>query len=347
MTTVTEDAAWDAVLRRDRDFDGRVFFAVTSTGIYCRPSCPARRPRRERVRFFGAPGDAEAAGFRACKRCEPVARSISLSERVRAILEQHVEEGITLAELSDLAGASAHHLQRIFKRDLGVSPKDYLAARRTERLKQRLREGHDVTTATYDAGYGSSSRLYSQSNDRLGMTPATYRRGGLGMEIRFTIIDTSLGKLLVGVTERGVCAVALGESQKALAASLREEYPQASIARSEQPALAQAVASIVDQIEGGAPAIELPVDVQATAFQLRVWDALRKIPYGETRTYREIAATIGRPKAVRAVANACANNRVALVIPCHRVIREDGELGGYRWGIGRKEALLALEKKRT
>jgi len=341
---ISDDLAWDAVQRRDRAFDGRVFFAVTSTRVYCRPSCPARRPLRMNVRFFAATRDAEAAGFRACRRCEPDQKRTPLAERVRAIVDERVEEGVTLADLATLTGTSPHHLQRVFKKQFGVSPKEYLAARRAEHFKRQLRSGQNVSDATYEAGYGSSSRLYSQSNARLGMTPATYRRGGLGMEIRYTTLATSLGTLLVGVTDRGVCAVSLGDSAKSLERGLRDEYPNATIEHTDDPALTHAVAAIVGQLDNHAHAIDLPIDVQATAFQLRVWDALRKIPYGETRTYSEIAAAVGQPSAVRAVANACAHNRVAVVIPCHRVIRNDGELGGYRWGLARKKKLLERER---
>lgn len=296
------------------------------------------------VRFFGALGDAESAGFRACRRCEPQRTRTSLAERVRAIVDERVEDGVTLAELASLTKASAHHLQRVFKRQFGISPKEYLAARRAERFKQQLREGKMVSDATYEAGYGSSSRLYSQSNARLGMTPATYRRGGLGMNIRFTTVSTSLGMLLVGITERGVCAVSIGDSDDSLESALHDEYPNATIERADDRALAHAVLAIVEHIDAGSRAADIPLDVQATAFQLRVWDALRRIPYGETRTYSEVAADIGAPTAARAVASACAHNRVAVVIPCHRVVRGDGELGGYRWGVARKKKLLERER---
>lgn len=329
-------------MRRDRAFDGRFVFGVTSTGIYCRPSCSARKPRRENVRFYANNTDAEQAGFRACMRCLPT--ETPLAERVRAVLDQHGEENVTLAEIARAVGASAHHLQRAFKRQFGLSPKEYLGARRAERLKRQLQEGKDVTTATYEAGYGSSSRLYSQANARLGMTPATYRKRGRGMHIRFTTVSTSLGELLVGVTERGVCAVYLADDPTELEAMLRDEFANASIERAESDELREAIATIVGQLEQHAPTIDLPIDVQATAFQLRVWDALRKIPYGETRTYAQVAQSIGEPNAVRAVAGACARNRVAVVIPCHRVVRGDGATGGYRWGDERKRKLIERER---
>jgi len=347
MNAIDEQAAWEAVMGRDRRFDGRFVFAVSSTGIYCRPSCPSRRPRRENVRFFDATGAAAASGYRACLRCRPDQQVTTLPERVRLLLDAAGDGALTLAELAEQTGASPYHLQRSFKDAFGITPRQYLAGRRAERLKAQLRKGDDVTTATVEAGYGSSSRLYSQSNERLGMTPGTYRDGGKGMEIDFTTLATSLGQLLVATTARGVCAVSLGESSEALERALRDELPRASIARSADPALLRSVERIVAQLESGRPAADLPLDLRATAFQLRVWEALRKIPYGQTRTYSEVAAEIGSPAAVRAVASACARNRVALVIPCHRVIREDGQPGGYRWGLQRKRALLENERKRA
>jgi AraC family transcriptional regulator, regulatory protein of adaptative response / methylated-DNA-[protein]-cysteine methyltransferase len=345
--TISNEKAWDAVQRRDPSFDGRVFFAVRTTGIYCRPSCPARRPLRDNVRFFTTRVDAETAGFRACRRCRPAAErapAAALATRVRKLLDAH-PDGITLAELARRTGVSPHHLQRVFREQTGVTPKQYLAAQRTDRLRRTLKEGRDVTTATYEAGYGSSSRLYAQSNARLGMTPATYRDGGRGMEVRFTTVPTPIGTLLVAVTDRGVCGVSLGESASKLERELRDELPNAAIERADDPALAHAVMTIVDQIEGRAThSAELPVDLLATAFQLRVWQELRRVPYGETRSYGEIAAAIGQPKAVRAVAGACARNRVAIVVPCHRVVRNDGASGGYRWGAARKRALLKRER---
>jgi AraC family transcriptional regulator of adaptative response/methylated-DNA-[protein]-cysteine methyltransferase len=342
VTEINSETAWDAVLRRDRAFDGRFVLAVTSTHIYCRPSCPAKKPRRENVRFYATNGEAEKAGFRACLRCLPT--GTPLAERVRNLLDERIDENVSLVELAQLANSSPHHLQRAFKREFGLSPKEYLGARRAERLKQQLKEGKDVTTATYEAGYGSSSRLYSQANARLGMTPATYRNGGRGMHIRYTTVPTSLGQLLVGVTERGVCAVYLHDSAETLEQALRDEFARATIERAEDDSLDRLVHAVAAQVEGHAPTIDLPLDVQASAFQLRVWEALRKIPYGETRTYAEVAEAIGNPAAVRAVASACARNRVAVVIPCHRVVRSDGASGGYRWGEARKRKLLEREQ---
>jgi AraC family transcriptional regulator of adaptative response/methylated-DNA-[protein]-cysteine methyltransferase len=344
--TISDEVAWSAVEARDARLDGRFVFAVRSTGIYCRPSCPARRPRRENVSFFDVPAEAERAGFRACLRCGPDTKKVSLAERVRAAIDERVEDGVTLAELSRLVGVSAAHLQRTFKQQFGASPKEYLAARRAERFKSEVREGKMIAAATFEAGYGSSSRLYSQSDARLGMTPGTYRRGGRGMQIRYATVPTSLGQLLVGITARGICAVSLGDDVPSLERELRSEYREAAIERASDPALDEAIAAIVAQLESRAPAVELPLDLQATSFQLRVWNALRKIPLGETRTYSEVAAAVGEPKAARAVASACANNRVAVVIPCHRVVPAAGGTGQYRWGAARKKAILARERGR-
>jgi AraC family transcriptional regulator of adaptative response/methylated-DNA-[protein]-cysteine methyltransferase len=345
--TLDVDAAWAAVLARDAQFDGRFVYAVSTTGVYCRPICPSRRPRRENVLFFPAPGTAEAAGFRPCLRChprngEPTTTSAAV-ERARAHLEANLDSPVTLAELAREVGLSPYHLQRTFKRLTGVSPKEYAAARRAGRLKARLRGGDTVSRATYEAGYGSSSRVYEQSDTHLGMTPATYRRGGLGAHIRSAVVGTSFGRLLVAATERGVCAVMLGDDDESLEAALAEEYPNATVERS--PAeIGEWVEAIVRHLEGVEPRLDVPVDVRGTAFQWRVWKALQEIPYGSTRSYREVAAAIGAPSAVRAVAGACARNRVALVVPCHRVLRDDGALSGYRWGRERKRRLLEQER---
>ncbi len=347
-----DEAAWTAVASRDARFDGRFVYAVGSTGIYCRPSCPSRRPRRDRVTFFPDPGAAERAGYRACRRCRPRVSSSEQDpaaqavERARAFLDAHPDEPVTLAALANEVGLSPWHLQRTFKRLTGLSPKEYAGARRLERLKEQLKKGDDVTTATYEVGYGSGSRVYEQSNARLGMTPGTYRRGGQGESIRYRITPSPLGLLLVGATGRGLCAVQFGDSAAELEAGLRREYPSAEIeAETEEGGdLALWTATLVRQLEGDSPRLALPLDVRATAFQWRVWKALQEIPRGETRSYGEVAAALGRPGAARAVARACASNRVALAIPCHRVVRGDGEAGGYRWGEERKRELLEREK---
>jgi AraC family transcriptional regulator of adaptative response/methylated-DNA-[protein]-cysteine methyltransferase len=342
--TLDNETRWQATQQRDVTYDGVFVYAVRSTGIYCRPTCPSRRPRREQVEFFGACDEAEAAGFRACRRCHPrqVAPDIAAVEVVCRFIAEHLDESITLATLSAACGISPYHLQRTFKRVTGLTPKQYIAERRMGKLKEHLRDGSDVTTAMYDAGYGSSSRLYERGTGRLGMTPNTYRQGGSGIEIVYTIIDCPLGRLLVATTERGICAVSLGDADDALEQALRKEYPAAEIHPGE-PANSGWVQAIVDFLDGHEFPADLPIDVQATSFQRRVWTFLRTIPSGETRSYGEVARGIDQPTAARAVANACATNPVALIIPCHRVVRGDGAPGGYRWGAERKRTLLARE----
>ncbi len=344
--TPDPEAAWAAVVARDARFDGRFVCAVASTRIYCRPSCPSRRPLRSNVRFFATPEEAEGAGYRACRRCRPrqgeVSRQAEAVRRACAYLEAHLEDSPTLADLSQEVGLSPHHLQRTFKAATGLSPKQYAARLRAAQFKAEVQRGESVTSATYGAGYGSSSRLYEKADANLGMTPGAYRRGGKGMHIRYTLADSPFGRLLVGATERGICAVTLGDEDSILVAELRREYPNAEIGR-DDVALQDWVAEILPRLEGPAAARELPLDLQATSFQWRVWRALQEIPYGETRSYGEIAAALGQPRAVRAVARACAGNRVALVVPCHRVVRGDGETGGYRWGTGRKQRILDRE----
>jgi len=344
---------WNAVMERDSSRDGSFVFAVRSTGIYCRPSCPARRPRREQVSFFNIPEAAEQAGFRACRRCHP-RRAKSIDPRVELVrqichaIDEHDEEPQTLQRLSEQTGVSAHHLQRTFKEVMGITPRQYSESRRLDRFKAKVRKGASVTEAMYDAGYGSSRSLYEKSADRLGMTPAVYGRGGRGMKIVYTTTNTSLGRLLVAATARGVCAVTLGDSDAELVRALFAEYPNASIDSQDtalSPSLNMWLQNVLDCLNGESRPTDLPLDIQATAFQWRVWEELRRIPLGVTRSYQEIANAIGKPTAVRAVASACARNRAALVIPCHRVIREDQSLGGYRWGIQRKEELLQRERE--
>ena len=347
-TDFNRDEAWRAVEQRDARFDGRFVYAVQSTRIYCRPSCPSRRPARERVSFYSAPAAAEQAGFRACRRCHPreagLAPNAVAVERARAHIETHPDETLTLAALAAAVGVSPFHLQRTFKRLIGVSPREYQGALRVTRLKSRLRSGDTVSRATYEAGFGSSSRVYEQSDEQLGMTPAAYRRGGAGMHIDYTIVDTPFGRLLVGATERGVCAVAFGDSDDSLVRALHHDFPNAAIARGDN-AHRDWVAAIVEHVGQGTGEAHVPLDVSGTLFQQRVWALLRKIPRGRTRSYSEIAAALDSPRATRAVARACASNRVAIVIPCHRVVRNDGSLGGYRWGVGRKQRLLESERR--
>jgi AraC family transcriptional regulator, regulatory protein of adaptative response / methylated-DNA-[protein]-cysteine methyltransferase len=349
---MTDEQYWSAVQDRSRAADGAFVYAVRTTHVYCRPSCQSRRPLRGNVEFFVMPEAAEHAGYRACRRCRPrdLAAADPTIERVRRacrLIERTLDEGESgapgLTALAEQVGSSPFHLQRLFKRHLGISPRDYADAWRLGRVKRMLRQGDGVAGALYEAGYGSASRLYERADSQLGMTPATYKKGGKGAAIAFTTTASPLGRLLVATTERGVCAVSLGETDAALEAGLRAEYPAATIAR-EDGRLGPAVTAILAHIAGGAPDLALPLDLRATGFEWRVWQALRRIPRGRTATYQEVAAAIGQPKAVRAVANACAHNRVALVIPCHRVVRSDGALGGYRWGPERKEKILATEK---
>jgi AraC family transcriptional regulator of adaptative response/methylated-DNA-[protein]-cysteine methyltransferase len=350
----TEAASWHAVLTRDKTSDGRFIYAVTSTGVYCRPSCPSRKPRRDRVRFFDAPDAARAAGFRACKRCTPdaaVAPADPWIERIRraCVYLSNVEGQPSLATLAARLGGSPYHLQRNFKRLVGVTPREYADAVRLRKVKGHLREPGDITGAMLEAGYGSSSRFYERAVPKLGMAPSVYRRGGAGMQIDYTIVDSanaSLGRLLVAATARGVCAVAMGSSDAELRRSLSDEYPAAAIT-ADAGALAQWTKAILAHLAGRTPRLDLPLDVQATAFQWQVWQALASIPYGETRTYSDVAASIGRPHAARAVARACATNPVALAIPCHRVVPAAGGQGGYRWGEGRKRTLLRQEGRRA
>lgn len=339
-----EDEAWGAVQRRDARFDGRFVYAVRSTGVYCKPSCPSRRPSRSRVSFFAEASDAEHAGYRECRRCRPRSGTDAAGavQRARRYLEAHADDRVTLPELARESGLSASRLQRVFKAAVGLSPREYHDALRVGRLKARLRGGDTVSRATYDAGYGSGSRVYEGAHAKLGMTPGAYRRGGAGVRIGYEIVDSPLGRLLVGMTERGVCSVALGDDDTGLERLLHHDFPKAEITRG-APAHREWIRAVVEQLRGRAPSVEVPVDVQGTTFQWQVWHALQRIPRGRTMSYGEIAAALGRPKATRAVARACASNRVAVVIPCHRVIRENGDLGGYRWGIDRKERLLEAE----
>lgn len=349
LATTNDTERWLAVETKDARFDGSFVFAVSSTRIFCRPSCPSRRPRRERVTFFELPEAAEAAGFRACLRCHPkegnpIDPQIELVRRACALIDElQNEAAVDLATLGRQLGISSFHLQRTFKSIMGVTPRQYAEARRMKGFRESVRAGESVTGAMYDAGFGSSSRLYERATAELGMTPATYARGGRGMRINYAIAACAFGYLLVAATEKGICAVRLGDSTDALATDLRNEFSAAQIERHDEP-LGEWVREIIEHLDGARPSLDLPVDVRATAFQRCVWEELQRIPYGSTRSYGEVASAIGRPTAVRAVARACATNPVALVVPCHRVIREDKSLGGYRWGLERKQKLLANER---
>ena len=343
---------WRAVVERDAAFDGAFLCAVASTGVYCRPSCPSRRPNRANVTFFATAALAEAAGFRPCRRCRPdgagAERDPLLAKVLRACrhIERQDERIPTLSEIGKLVNMSPAHFQRLFKRVVGVSPKRYADGLRSERFRRLVRNGDRIAPALYEAGYGSSSRLYEKAALRLGMTPGAYGRGGRGEAIRHATVRSALGLLLVAATGRGICSVRLGESEAALAADLREEFGGATL-RPADDRLVRWTQALVDYLEGAADWPELPYDVRATAFQLRVWDALCRIPQGATATYGDIARMIGSPRAARAVGNACATNPVALVVPCHRIVPREGGTGEYGWGPERKRRLLALEAGRA
>ena len=347
----TNARRWQAVLDRDGSLDGTFVFGVSSTGIFCRPSCPAKRPRRDNVSFFDHALQAEQAGYRACLRCRPKAVDGNpQSALVRSIcryIEQHIEGQLTLSLLAKEFHRSPFHLQRTFKSVLGVSPKAYMDACRLRQVKQNLQAGHSVTTALYAAGYGSSSRLYERTATQLGMTPEKYRLGAVAAVVRYTIVrypGSPLGRMLIAATDKGICAIQFGDSEQQLQQGLMREFPFA-VRRRDDAAMSQWRENLTRLIQGHELNPSLPLDIRATAFQRRVWEALQKIPRGETRSYSAVAKNIGMPKATRAVARACATNPVAVAIPCHRVVRQDGELGGYRWGIERKEQLLAMEKE--
>jgi len=348
------EQCWNAVQARDRRQDGRFFFGVVTTGVYCRPSCPARRALRRNVRFYETPEAAERDGLRPCLRCHPLETAGGAETRKMHELCRYIEEHASAGERLDLAALAAHtglsrfHLQRRFKAVLGVTPREYAEAYRLRRLKSELRHSQDVTEAVYSAGFGSSSRVYERAGTRLGMTPRQYRRGGEGMAINYSCAETPGGLMMLGATDRGLCFLQFGESEQALAAALHGEYPAAQIGPMSQARLPEFRAWMGElrrHLEGERPEFDLPLDIRATAFQIRVWNYLQGIPYGQVKSYAEVAAGIGRPTAARAVARACASNPVALVIPCHRVIRGSGELGGYRWGLEVKEALLARERR--
>jgi AraC family transcriptional regulator, regulatory protein of adaptative response / methylated-DNA-[protein]-cysteine methyltransferase len=345
------DLRWKALASRDAAADGTFVYGVTSTGVYCRPSCPSRRPRADRVRFFDTTTEARHEGFRACKRCRPdtvglAQPGIEAVRRASAYLSTHADETVTLGHLARVASMSPHHLQRRFKAIVGLSPREFQSAVRAGRLRTSLRDGRDVTTAIYEAGYGSPSRVYEAAPTGKGMSLSNYRRGGAGMRIGFSTMTSPVGIVLVAATENGVCSVKIGGSEPELERDLRREYPAAEI-EPDQKQRSEWVKAIARHLRGEAPSLDLPIDVRATAFQWKVWRALQRIPYGETRAYADVARGIGRPKAVRAVARACATNPVALVVPCHRVIPTGGGIGGYRWGSDRKERLLLTEQRRA
>ncbi len=338
---------WKAVQERDARFDGAFVFGVKTTGIFCRPSCRAKAAKRENVEFFEEIKRAELSGFRACLKCRPKKADGADPQAelvIKALKMIEADTEISLEEISGKVGISLFHFQRVFKEFIGISPKKYAEAKRMENFKGELSGGSDVVTAMYEAGYGSSRGLYEKAVAKLGMTPAIYKKGGKGMNINYIITECELGKLLVARTSRGICSVTFGDSESELKSGLEAEFPNAEISKDDHD-LGNAVESIIKYLAGKNKRLVLPLDLQATSFQLQVWDLLRKIPYGETRSYTDIAQELGDKKKVRAVARACATNRVALVVPCHRVVASDGKLSGYRWGLERKSKLLAAEKE--
>jgi len=340
------DPRWAAVQARDASADGRFFYSVKTTGVYCRPSCGARPARPENVAFHATTAEAEGAGFRPCQRCRPDQPSLAqrhqqLVDRLCRLIDT-AEQAPNLDELAAEAGLSPHHLHRIFKATTGLTPRDYAAARRAERMRAQLGNASTITEAIFDAGYNASSRFYESAGARLGMTPSQYRAGGADTEIRFAIGQCSLGAILVARSPRGICAISLGDDADALLRQLQDRFPKARLIGGDA-AFEREVALIVGLVEAPGIGLDLPLDVRGTAFQQRVWQALREIPPGQTASYAEVAERIGAPRSVRAVAQACAANTLAVAIPCHRVVRQDGALSGYRWGVERKKTLIERE----
>ena len=346
IVRVDEHECWEAVQSRDKRFDGRFVVAVSSTGVYCRPSCGARQPRPENVRFHETREAAERAGFRPCKRCKPDEapladqHAVKIAEACRLI--EKSEETPALTELASQVGLSTYHFHRLFKAATGVTPRQYAAEHRAKQVRSQLKKSATVTDAIYDAGYNSNGRFYEVSNEVLGMTPSKYRSGGAETEIRFAVGECSLGSILIARSERGICSILLGDEPEALLRDLQDRFPEANLIGGDSE-FEELVAKVVGFVETPSSGLDLPLDVRGTAFQHRVWQALRKIPAGSTATYAEIAANIGAPGSVRAVAQACGANALAVAIPCHRVVRSDGNLSGYRWGVERKRTLLERE----
>jgi len=345
---VSEGNRWRAVLKRDRRCDDHFVFAVKTTGIYCRPSCPARRPKRENTEFFDSAIEAEKKGYRSCRRCHPDSDSLEV-RRAAAVRNacafiEAAEKPPLLSVLAAAVGLSPSHFHRQFKLLTGVTPREYAAGKRVKRLQDKLSAGRPVADATYESGFGSSGRVYEASKATLGMTPARYRAGGKNLTIRYTVAESELGNLLVGATRDGVCCIELGDSKKALLQSLKDRFPAARL-KEDKAELRRWVFEITCFIKTPERGLKLPLDIQGTAFQQRVWKALQAIPMGQTASYQDIAVAIGQPTAQRAVAQACGANKLALAIPCHRVVRINGELGGYRWGVERKGRLLEQERR--
>jgi AraC family transcriptional regulator of adaptative response/methylated-DNA-[protein]-cysteine methyltransferase len=343
---LSDEACWQAALQKRRSADGLFYTAVLTTGIYCRPSCPSRMPLRQNVRFFPTADAAEAAGFRACKRCRPREPMRSDAQLVRDICRrlERADEPPTLAQLSVEFGVSRFHLQRTFKKVTGLSPKAYASSHRAVRLRRALRDGQRATEAAFAAGFASTSRAYASADDLLGMTPGRYGRGGEGMALAFTVATSSFGRMLVAATERGVSTLIFGDDDNRLETDLRAEFPRASVTR-DDAGMRRWVEAVLASVDAGLEQPQLPLDIRATAFRARVWAELRRIPRGETRTYGEVARAIGAPGAARAVGNACNANPVPVIVPCHRVVAGDGTLGGFRYGLDRKRELLSRERR--
>lgn len=347
-----DETRWQQVTAREKAADGTFVYGVKTTGVFCRPSCPSRQAKRENVRFFAGPDEAQAAGFRPCRRCHPAAAqepASSLMQAMAAYIAAHAEESLPLTRLADEAGMSPAHFQRAFKAALGVSPRDYQAAQRLARFKAALRQGEGVLEAGFEAGFGSTSRVYEAADGSLGMTPSAYRAGGAGEVITHALRETALGPLMMAATPRGVCFVQFGEDEGALLAQLAAEFPKAHLVRAALAASAPLdawMAALAAHLEQAAPRPDLPLDLRGTAFQISVWRFLMSVKPGDVVSYSEVAAATGKPRAVRAAASACGANRIALLIPCHRALRADGSLGGYRWGLERKRALLDAERRK-
>jgi AraC family transcriptional regulator of adaptative response/methylated-DNA-[protein]-cysteine methyltransferase len=349
---VDQRLCWQAVESKDSQYDGKFFFGVVTTGVYCRPSCPSRLPLRKNVRFYETTSEAEADGLRACLRCRPLAAvgvdpAVQTMRKVCRFIEQNVSERLTLSSLAAEAVMSPFYFQRSFKAVVGVTPRQYVEALRLKKLKGNLRRCKDVTEAVYDAGFESSSRVYERADTRIGMTPSQYRYGGKGVAMTYATVETAFGPMMVAATDRGISFVQFADRESELLRMLQTEYPQAQLRPMVQPChpdFAKWVAALQDHLAGNQPRLHLPPDIRATAFQTKVWRYLQSIPYGALRSYSEVAVGIGHRKAARAVARACAGNRTAILIPCHRVIRGTGKLGGYKWGMARKRAIIECER---
>ena len=347
-TSSRDEARWAAVMARDASFAGQFYIAVKTTGVYCRPGCPARLPKRANVRFFDTRDEAERAGFRPCKRCRPdkpplgELHAAKVAQACRLI--ESADEAPKLDALAETVGLSPYHFHRIFKQTVGVTPKAYAIAHRNKRVRTELPTSDTVTAAIYDAGFNSNGRFYANASEVLGMAPTDFREGGAGQDIRFAIAECWLGLILIAASERGVCAILFGDVPEELRRDLQDQFPRARLIGGDK-SFEELTAKVIAFVEAPGQGLDLPLDIRGTAFQHRVWDALRRIPVGSTASYAEIAEKIGAPKAVRAVARACATNRIAVAIPCHRVVRSDGALSGYRGGVERKRALLAKEAK--